>query len=73
VPFRFIRIYQATADFIEVKDTQQNSRFVPLIAARQSLHLSSPAAIGAQLSIGTDILPSLQQAVRTHMSNFNAQ
>lgn len=66
--FRFVRIYQATADFLEVKDFEGKARFAPLKAARQSLRMS----IKNEASSVTDseILPSLQQAVREHLARF---
>ncbi|MBR7799532.1 hypothetical protein [Undibacterium fentianense] len=68
--FRFIRIYQATADFLEVKDLEGKAKFAPLIAARQSLRMTNAIAADASLAGGQDILPSLQEAVRGHLDRF---
>jgi hypothetical protein len=67
--FRFVRIYQATADFLEVKDMEGKPRFAPLLAARQSLRTFNTGA-ETQLANPQDLLPSLQQAVRSHLDRF---
>ena len=64
--FRFVRIYQATADLLEVQDSQANARYVPLVAARESLQMDKLQA-GTSLS-GQDVLPSLQEAVRKNLA-----
>jgi hypothetical protein len=68
--FRFVRIYQATADFLEVKDIEGKARFAPLLAARQSLRMFNPTA-ELSLANGQDVLPGLQQAVRGHLDRFS--
>lgn len=66
--FRFIRIYQATADLMEVRDGAGQARFVPLVAARQSLGLARPEGKESALAASEDLLPALQDAVRTHLA-----
>jgi hypothetical protein len=67
--FRFVRIYQATADFMEVKDMEGKARYAPLIAARQSLRMSAASA-AALPGASADVLPELQEAVRGHLARF---
>lgn len=67
--FRFVRIYQATADFLEVKDIEGKARYAPLLAARQSLRMMAPSA-EATLAASADVLPSIQQAVQGHLAQF---
>ena len=69
--FRFVRVYQATADFMEVRDSQAQARYVPLIAARQTLNMASPFGTDTALASGDDILPNLQNQVRSHLAHFN--
>lgn len=72
-PFRFVRIYQATSDLLEVQDKANQARYVPLIAARESLHLTAPLAREAALPGDSEILPALQDAVRKHVNQFSGQ
>lgn len=65
--FRFVRIYQATSDLMEVRGRDSASRFVPLQSARQSLSLSSAKLADGTLS-SQDLLPSLQAAVRANLA-----
>lgn len=58
---RYVRVPQATADFIEVKRGHAAARFAPLHAARASLHLAAPAA--SRLLEERDLRPGLRQAV----------
>lgn len=67
--FRFVRIYQATADFMEVKDMEGRARYAPLLAARQSLRMSAPSA-EVLPGASADVLPELQEAVRSHLARF---
>lgn len=67
--FRFVRIYQATADFMEVKDMEGRARYAPLIAARKSLRMGVASPDGLA-ETGSDVLPSLQNAVRSHLAAF---
>lgn len=69
--FRFVRVYQATADFMEVKDSEKKARYVPLIAARETLKM--PLAMGSAtntLSNGSDILTTLQNTVRANIARL---
>lgn len=66
--FRFVRIYQATSDLLEVQDTQAKARYVPLIAARETLHMLSPQAKDAPLPTGQDLMAGLQDAVRKNLA-----
>lgn len=69
--FRFVRIYQATADFMEVKDSDNRARYVPLIAARETLKMApAPASNSASLALSADILPTLQNAVRGNIARL---
>lgn len=68
--FRFVRIYQATSDFLEVKDIEGKSRYAPLIAARQTLRMSAAVGADTPLATGSDVLPALQEAVRGHLDRF---
>ncbi|MBI3713300.1 MAG: hypothetical protein HY253_10105 [Burkholderiales bacterium] len=68
--FRFVRIYQATADFLEVKDMEGKSRFAPLLAARQSLRMPANSALEQAAPVSADVLPALQGAVREHLARF---
>lgn len=68
--FRFVRIYQATSDLIEVRSAGERSRFVPMPSARRSLALSADAksAAGAEQALSSeDLLPALQAAVRGNL------
>ncbi|WP_139178479.1 hypothetical protein [Lysobacter sp. yr284] len=68
--FRFVRIYQATSDLIEVRGAGERSRFVPMASARRSLALSAAAknATGAEQALDSeDLLPALQAAVRGNL------
>lgn len=74
--FRFVRIYQATADLIEVRDAQASAQYVPLIAARKNLRMAAPASTNgvaavassnATLHSGNDVLPALQAAIRQNL------
>lgn len=69
--FRFIRIYQATADFMEVKDMEGRARFAPLLAARQSLRSIQGVNADTPLAASQDVLPALQDAVRNHLERFS--
>lgn len=62
---RFIRIFQARADFLEVQsDTDGQARLAPLVSARQSLRI--PAA--AQALEQAAVLPSLRAAVTANLA-----
>lgn len=69
--FRFVRIYQATADFMEVRDSNSKARYVPLIAARETLKMApAPATNAVNLSDGNDLLPTLQNTVRANIARL---
>ncbi len=66
--FRFVRIYQATSDLMEVRQADSpEARYVPLVAARQSLRMARPLKASDLLN-GQEILPSLQSAVRHQLA-----
>lgn len=64
--FRFVRIYQATSDLIEVRGADNIAHYVPLRSARRSLSLSDAAAKSATLT-SEELLPSLQSAVQGNL------
>lgn len=64
--FRFIRIYQATSDLMEVRGTGKSSQFVPMQSAQRSLPIASLSAKSGTLT-SQDLLPSLQSAVRGNL------
>lgn len=61
-PLRYLRLPQATADFIEVGDSA-GARFVPLRAARESLRLDGGAASLSEAQLA----PELRAAVARHI------
>lgn len=60
---RFIRIYQARSDLLEV----DRAKFAPLHSARESLLLKKA---GSQLLDGTELLEPLRAAVKTNVEAF---
>lgn len=66
--FRFIRIYQAVSDVMEVKNDEGGSQFVPLVAARKTLGKAKMAVRGSQLEDGASMAESLRAAVAAGMS-----
>lgn len=66
--FRFVRIYQATSDLLEVQDSTSRARFVPLIAARETLHMLAPQGKDVALPSSVDLVPALQDAVRKNLA-----
>lgn len=66
--FRFVRIYQATSDLLEVQDSASRARYVPLIAARESLNMLAPQGKDVALPSGQDVMPALQDAVRKNLA-----
>ncbi|HEX7369380.1 MAG TPA: hypothetical protein VF284_03755 [Rhodanobacteraceae bacterium] len=60
---RFVRVPQAGADFIEVKRGTAIPSFVPLAAARASLHLDT-----ASPRSGAELVSSLRQAVQASLA-----
>lgn len=68
--FRFVRIYQATSDLIEVRGNGQGSRYVPMRSAQRSLPIAGLSAKTADAAVamsGEDLLPALQSAVRNNL------
>ncbi|NRR34412.1 hypothetical protein HSX11_30005 [Oxalobacteraceae bacterium] len=71
---RFIRVYQAQSDFLEVSGQDGQARFAPLHSARQSLLLQQRENKGAALASASDgllnaseLLEPLRAAVRKNM------
>lgn len=62
---RFIRIYQAQSDFLEINGKEGDSRFAPLYSARHSLLLHSGK--NDALLDGSELLGPLQAAVKKNM------
>lgn len=58
---RYLRVPQATADFIEVRSGDKAARFAPLRAAREALLLKARAGDG--LMAEAELLPELRDAV----------
>lgn len=69
--FRFVRIFQATSDVMEVRSAhEQEPRYVPLVAARETLRLGRPAAFSQMLK-GRDLVPHLREAAAKNMTQFH--
>jgi hypothetical protein len=71
---RFLRIYQAQSDFLEVRSTRDSSvRYAPLHSARQSLILPQQASRAGGSSDGlsdvADFIEPLRAAVKSNMDN----
>ena len=64
----YVRVPQATADFIEVKSGSADARFVPLLAARESLRLAAGAG-GDGLVADRVLQPALREAVSRNSAN----
>jgi hypothetical protein len=67
---RYVRVPQATADFIEVRQGTGAARYAPLRAARESLRASVPAAASVSPVTGmpglldeAELVPGLRQLV----------
>lgn len=69
---RFLRIYQARSDFLEVASQDGRGRFAPLHSARESLTLQKgigkEGKKGAELLDETDIVEPLRSAVRQNLA-----
>ncbi|WP_374565948.1 hypothetical protein [Ideonella sp.] len=64
---RFIRIYQAQSDFLEVVSAADGrARLAPLVSARASLHMPQRDELIEQ----GDVLPSLRAAVAANLADF---
>lgn len=68
--FRFVRIYQATSDLMEVRGKDSVPRYVALPSAQRSLSLSNAKMADGTLS-SQELLPSLQAAVRANLAHAN--
>ncbi|UTY55710.1 hypothetical protein [Massilia sp. erpn] len=67
---RFIRIYQAQSDLLEVSGKEGGSRFAPLYSARQSLLLQRSGKADELLD-SSELLGPLQAAVKKNMDANN--
>lgn len=66
--FRFVRIYQATSDLIEVRGSGKRSQYLPMQSAQRSLPIAGLSAKTAGATVGSeDLLPALQSAVRSNL------
>lgn len=66
---RFIRVYQARSDFLEVSSPLDGrTRLAPLHSARASLNLQAASASG--LMEQTEVMPSLRAAVQANLAAF---
>lgn len=63
---RFIRVFQARSDFLEVDSGNGAARVAPLISARQSLRLPERAGLVDQ----AEVMPSLRAAVAANLADF---
>lgn len=61
--FRFIRIYQATSDFMEIKSSQKTLGFAPLKSARISLGIDAFEANPKTLLYNSEIVGPLRDMV----------
>lgn len=66
---RFIRIYQARADFIEISSNGRSIGFVPLTASRLAFGMSGEFDPAALLH-GPEIMPRLQKAAVETINNL---
>ena len=66
---RFIRIYQARADFIEISSNGRSIGFVPLTASRMAFGMSGQFDPAALLH-GPEIMPRLQKAAVETINNL---
>ncbi len=66
---RFIRIYQARADFIEISNNKRSIGFVPLTASRMAFGMSGAFDPSALLH-GREIMPRLQKAAVETINNL---
>lgn len=63
---RFLRVYQAQSDFLEVAQTDGKPRFAALMSARETLSLKKQPA----LLDGADLIEPLRAAVRANLASF---
>jgi hypothetical protein len=62
---RFIRVYQATADFVEVSPGPGQAEFVPMTSGRIALNLDNRAFDPQQLLPERQVFPALVEQVAT--------
>ncbi|POA98493.1 hypothetical protein C2134_11565 [Chromobacterium sinusclupearum] len=67
---RFLRVYQAQSDFLEVTPAGGKPRFAALTSANASLQLQRQADGGAVLLDGAQLLEPLRAAVRSNLSSW---
>lgn len=68
---RFIRVYQAKADFLEVMaPNDSRAKFAPLHSARESLAMAKDGKAPGALVDADDFLGPLRSAVKTNMDAF---
>jgi hypothetical protein len=72
--FRFVRIYQAMTDLVEISrvNDAQKTGYVPLTSARASLGIAGEFTPNATLS-DSDIIVPLRDVVTKNMKMFEAQ
>ncbi|MEN7430214.1 hypothetical protein VA599_05610 [Chromobacterium sp. TRC.1.1.SA] len=63
---RFLRVYQAQSDFLEVAQADGKPRFAALMSARETLSLKKQPA----LLDGADLIEPLRAAVRANLASF---
>ncbi|MEO9386646.1 hypothetical protein, partial [Chromobacterium phragmitis] len=63
---RFLRVYQAQSDFLEMTAAGGKPRFAALLSARQALSLTQEEA----LLDGADLIEPLRAAVRANLASF---
>lgn len=65
--FRFVRIYQATSDLIEVRGNDKRSQYLPMRSAQRSLPIAGLSTKTDATMSSEDLLPALQSAVRSNL------
>ncbi|HEY0062580.1 MAG TPA: hypothetical protein VGC21_10695 [Telluria sp.] len=69
---RFVRVYQARSDFLEVKGQDGRARFAPLHSARESLMLKQRAAKSGNADDGlldeAEFIQPLRSAIKLNMA-----
>jgi hypothetical protein len=67
--FRFIRVYQATSDFMEIMSGRDTLGFAPLKSARISLGIDSFVSSSGTLVYNSEILEPLREMVSRTLSS----
>lgn len=67
--FRYVRVPQATADFIQVKHGAAAAQYAPLQAARSALRMQAQAASGSNLLEGSELQSQLRKVLARDTSN----